>query len=123
LTRACASKPSPAATPDRKERLRPPPLGGAPAKSAADDDAIRAPPADALAAAPAKPASEKHRREGDASLAALRSQCDTAASRGDCVAVGRLVERITKMAPSEGARLAKQPRIATCLTTDALRAK
>jgi hypothetical protein len=118
-----ASKPSPEATPDRKERPRPPPLSRAPTKSAADDDAIRGQPPDVLAAATAKPASAKHHREGDESLAALRSQCEAAASRGDCVTVSRLVERITKIAPSEGAQIVKQSRIATCLATDALRAK
>lgn len=118
-----ASKPSPEATLDRKERPRPPPLSRSTTRSAADDDAIRPPPPAELAAAPAEPASAKHRREGEESLAALRSQCEAAASRGDCVAVWRLVERITKLAPSEGARIAKQSRIATCLAADALRAQ
>jgi hypothetical protein len=118
-----ASKPSLEATPDRRDRLRSPPLGRATTKSAVDEDALRPLPADAPSAGLAHPAREKPRQDKAESVAALRGQCEAAASRGDCVAVRRLVERITEVAPSEGARLLKQSRVATCLTKDALRAR
>jgi hypothetical protein len=45
----------------------------------------------------------------------LYAQCESAARRGDCAAVRRIVERITRSARGYRERIAKEPAVAKCL--------
>jgi hypothetical protein len=67
------------------------------------------------AATPVPPDNPPPPRSSDGSLAKLYQQCETAAERGDCIAVRKMVGRITRTDRGYRARVAKDSPVARCL--------